>query len=128
MDELINISTVDGIYDELEVEMSSDPVSVFLIDDLSITKEADKEGWVSGPLTYTITIENDTEEDFETPILTDIIDPTLATLIDESITIDDVPIDEEDFTFDDVTGLLTITLPAVDSESTMVIKFQVERI
>ena len=58
LNELINVASSLGTYDGLSTEMTSNSVSTQLIDDLSITKTADREAWVNGDLTYTITIEN----------------------------------------------------------------------
>ena len=100
-----------------------------MLDDLTITKSADRQVWVTGTLTYTITITNDTENDYETPVVTDTIDPTLATLVPDSVTINGVPATSPtDYTFDDVTGLLTVNLPDIVAESNVVIVFEVSRV
>ena len=43
----------------------------------------------SGYLTYTVTITNNAENPFETPKITDTLDPTLITLVDNSVKIGD---------------------------------------
>ena len=129
MNELTNTATSVGTYDGLSTEMTSEAVVVLMLDDLTITKSADRQVWVTGNLTYTITITNDTENDYETPVVTDTIDPTLATLVPDSVTINGVPATSPtDYTFDDVTGLLTVNLPDIVSESNAVIVFEVYRV
>ncbi|NLL02221.1 MAG: hypothetical protein GX265_04300 [Mollicutes bacterium] len=129
MNELTNTATSVGTYDGLSTEMTSEAVVVLMLDDLTITKSADRQVWVTGNLTYTITITNDTENDYETPVVTDTIDPTLATLVPDSVTINGVPATSPtDYTFDDVTGLLTVNLPDIVAESNAVIVFEVSRV
>lgn len=129
MNELTNTATTVGTYDGLSTEMTSEAVVVLMLDDLTITKSADRQVWVTGNLTYTITITNDTENDYETPVVTDTIDPTLATLVPDSVTINGVPATSPtDYTFDDVTGLLTVNLPDIVAESDAVIVFEVSRV
>lgn len=129
MNELINTATSFGDYLGIPTEITSDPVVVQLVDGLSITKTADRQSWATGYLTYTITIINDSEEPYETPIVTDTIDPTKATLVDGSVTINGVPATSPtDYTFDPITGLLTVNLADIEAESQTVIVFQVERV
>lgn len=129
LNELTNTATSVGTYDGLSTEMTSEAVVVLMLDDLTITKSADRQVWVTGNLTYTITITNDTENDYETPVVTDTIDPTLATLVPDSVTINGVPATSPtDYTFDDVTGLLTVNLPDIVAESNAVIVFEVSRV
>ena len=129
MNELTNTATSVGTYDGLSTEMTSEAVVVLMLDDLTITKSADRQVWVTGNLTYTITITNDTENDYVTPVVTDTIDPTLATLVPDSVTINGVPATSPtDYTFDDVTGLLTVNLPDIVAESNAVIVFEVSRV
>lgn len=129
MNELINIASSVGTYDGLSTEMTTEAVVTQLVDDLSITKAADRESWATGNLTYTITIENESANPYETPVVTDTIDPTLATLVDGTVTINGTPATSPaDYTFDVVTGLLTVNLPNVAATSTTVIEFEVERV
>lgn len=129
LNELTNTATSVGTYDGLSTEMTSEAVVVLMLEDLTITKSADRQVWVTGNLTYTITITNDTENDYETPVVTDTIDPTLATLVPDSVTINGVPATSPtDYTFDDVTGLLTVNLPDIVAESNAVIVFEVSRV
>lgn len=129
MNELINIATSVGDYEGLSTEMTTEAVVTQLVDDLSITKTADRTSWATGNLTYTITIDNQSSSPYETPVVTDTIDPTLATLVDGTVTINGTPaFSSDDYTFDAITGLLTVTLADVAATSETVIVFEVERV
>ncbi|HHW69612.1 MAG TPA: hypothetical protein GX747_04665 [Tenericutes bacterium] len=129
MNELINTASSVGEYLGLTTEMTTEAVVTQLVDDLNITKSADRDSWATGNLTYTITIDNQSEEPYENPIVTDTIDPTKATLVDGSVTINGTPATTPtDYTFDAITGLLTVNLSDVAATSTTVIVFEVERV
>lgn len=130
LNELINVASSLGTYDGLSTEMTSNSVSTQLIDDLSITKTADREAWVNGDLTYTITIENQsTTTPYVSPTVTDTIDPALATLVANSVTINGQPATSpDDYTFDAGTGLLTVFLDDVNPETSTIIVFKVSRV
>lgn len=129
MNELINIASSVGDYEGLSTEMTTEAVVTQLVDDLSITKTADRESWATGNLTYTITIDNQSDNPYETPVVTDTIDPTKATLVDGTVKINGVPATSpDDYTFDAVTGLLTVNLADIASASTTEIEFKVKRV
>lgn len=129
MNELINIASSVGDYEGLSTEITTEAVVTQLVDDLNITKTADRESWATGNLTYTITIDNQSANPYEDPVVTDTIDPTKATLVDGTVTINGVPATSpDDYTFDAVTGLLTVNLTEVAATSATVIEFKVERI
>ena len=44
--------------------------------------------WADGVLTYTIAVTNSTAEIFTSPVITDVLDKTLVTFVDGSVTID----------------------------------------
>lgn len=130
LNELINVASSLGTYDGLSTEMTSNSVNTQLIDDLSITKTADREAWVNGDLTYTITIENQsTTTPYVSPTVTDTIDPALATLVANSVTINGQPATSpDDYTFDAGTGLLTVFLDDVNPETSTIIVFKVSKV
>lgn len=129
MNELINTASSVGEYEGLSTEMTTEAVVTQLVDDLNITKTADRTSWATGNLTYTITIDNQSPNPYETPVVTDTIDPTLATLVAGTVTINGTPATTPtDYTFDNVTGLLTVNLTDVVATSTTVIVFEVERV
>lgn len=59
--ELRNSATSAGIYNNIPTSITSTVSVVTIIDGLSITKTADKQVWADGILTYTIIIDNKTE-------------------------------------------------------------------
>lgn len=130
INELINIATSVGDFDGLSTQMDTEAVVTQLVDDLSIVKTASRQSWATGELTYTITIDNQSSTlPYETPVVTDTIDPAKATLVDGSVTINGTPATTpEDYTFNAITGLLTVNLPSVDAASTAVIEFEVNRV
>lgn len=71
--------------------------------------------WADGNLTYTITVNNESTETYTATVITDILDTTLISFITGSITIDDTPIEESEYTYDQETGTLTIKLPDIAS-------------
>lgn len=56
MNKLSNLVTVEGNYNNILTELTSNTSVVNMIEGLTVTKEADKQNWASGNLTYTITI------------------------------------------------------------------------
>lgn len=129
MNELINTATSIGDFNGLLTEMTTEAVVVKLVDDLFITKSADRVSWASGYLTYTIEIDNQSLVEYETPVVTDIIDPTIAKLVAGTVMIDGTPaVEGTDYTYVAATGLLTVNLTDVDPASKATIVFQVERV
>lgn len=129
MNELINIASSVGTYDGFSTQMDTETVIIQLVDNLEITKAASRESWATGDLTYTITIDNQATLPYETPVVTDTIDPALATLIDGTVTINGNPATSPtDYEFDQISGLLTVYLPDVIASSNTIIEFDVSRV
>lgn len=121
---LSNIANVTGTYDSIPTTLTSEAVITEIIKGLTITKTADKQNWANGYLTYTITITNNAESQFETPTITDILDTALISLVDKSVTVDG---SEAEYNYNDTTGELTITLGNIDVGKSSVITFQVQQ-
>ena len=98
-----------------------------MVTGLNITKTANKEVWTEGALTYTVTITNNAAFTFVAPTITDILDPTLVELVDGSITINGTPAEPGDFTYNNVTGELEITLEDIPTSSSTIVTFQVNK-
>lgn len=79
-----------GNYNEIPVTFSSDALVVTVLDDLTVTKTADKTVWTDGVIIYTIIVNNQTTENFTTLVVTDILDITLVSFVSDSVPIDDV--------------------------------------
>ena len=79
VNEITNIANATGTYNGLTTSIATEAVVTPLIDDLNITKTANRQAWATGTLTYTITIDNQSATAYVAPVVTDTIDPTLAT-------------------------------------------------
>lgn len=87
MNELSNISKASGTYNDIPTILTFNTSVVNVIDGLSLIKEADMENWDSGNLTYTITLDNQTDKTYTNPIITDQIESSLALFVPRSVTI-----------------------------------------
>lgn len=122
---LSNTANVTGLYNNLPTSITSEAIVVALINNITITKTADKQSWGTGPLTYTITVDNKEEESFENPVITDTIDTSLVTFVDGSVTINGVKAEDSEYSYDSSTNTLKVNLPTMTSTSTSVVTFQV---
>ncbi len=128
MSELNNSVTAVGNYNSVPTAITSNVSVVNLVDGLSITKEADKNNWVDGNLTYTITVKNDAESSYEKPVVTDIIDTTSVDFVDGSVTIDGTPATTgSQYNYNSDTHTLTVNLSDVLPSSSSTLKFQIKK-
>ena len=81
MSELNNTVTSIGNYNSVPTSLTSNTSIVNMVEGLTLTKETDKNNWVSGYLTYTITLDNETDKPYEKPVITDILDNTLVEFV-----------------------------------------------
>lgn len=72
--------------------------------------------WSDGNLTSKLEVNNQTENAYISPVVTDILNPDLIKLVDNTIKIDGTLIDESEYTYDESTGKLTINLPTINSK------------
>lgn len=122
---LSNIANVTGTYDSIPTTLTSEAVITDMISGLTIVKTADKQNWASGNLLYTITITNGAENAFETPTITDTLDPTLIKLVDNSVEVDGKTVE---YNYDAVSGKLEIVLETIETGANTVITFQVQKV
>ena len=122
---LSNIANVTGNYDAIPTTLTSEAVITEMIAGLTIVKTADKQNWASGNLTYTVTISNSAENPFEKPTFTDILDPALISLVENSVKVDGA---DAQYTYDPATGLLTIELETIEKDKSAEITFQVQKV
>lgn len=122
---LTNSAVITGLYNGVSTEVNTPEVNTNLIRGLTAWKEADLENWVNGPLTYTITVTNNAEAGLEKPILSDILDTDLVTLIANTVKVNG---ETAEYNFDDLTGILTINLETLGKLNTAVITFQVSQV
>lgn len=125
--ELKNTARAVGNYNSVPTSITSAASVVTMVNGLSITKTADKNIWADETLTYTITITNDADETYETPIITDVLDKELVEFIDGSVTIDSAVATSNEYKYDSNTGTLTINLQDIATSSSKTVKFQVTK-
>ena len=124
MNELKNTATAVGNYNNISTTLIA---TVNIVDGLSLVKSADKTNWNSGDLMYTITINNETENNYEKPVITDIIDTSLVTFIDGSVTIDGTKATSSEYKYDEQTHTLTVNLDTITPSSSSTLTFLVKK-
>lgn len=127
MSELNNTVVVQGNYNNIPTQITSNTSVVNIIEGLTLSITADKQNWVSDNLTYTITLENKAELTYTTAVVTDTIDTDLVTFIDGSVEIDDAKAQPSEYNYNADTKTLTITLGDVPKDTTKKILFKVKK-
>ena len=74
-----------------------------------------------------VEINNETTKAYTSPVITDILDPTLITLVAGTIKVDDTVLEESQYTYEEDTGKLTITVPDIAAQSKKTITFEVSK-
>lgn len=130
MAQLINEGWLTALYDGMELEAESH-VTVEM-PAVTLIKKADQDTWIGDELMYTIIAHNvenvDTGKPATTVVFTDTINPKLATLVDDSMTIGGVPMPKADYDFVLSTGELTVRLPDIDPDVVLTITFRVKKV
>lgn len=121
---LSNTANVVGNYDSIPTTLTSEAIITEMISGLTIVKTADKQNWATGNLTYTITITNNADNPFEAPKFTDILDPSLIKLVDDSVQVNGTA---SKYTYDASSGLLSIELETIANTESTIITFQVQK-
>ena len=127
MNELYNTVSSVGNYNNIPTSLTSNTSVVNMIEGLTLLKEADKQNWSDGYLTYKITLDNTTDKSYDSPVITDVIDNSLIDFVEDSVTIDDVKADASKYNYDSDNHNLKITLDKVDASSKVVITFNVKK-
>ena len=122
--ELSNAADAVGNYNEIPTTISSDVLVVLMIDGLTITKDADKKVWADGELTYTITVKNQSQENYASVVVTDKLDTTLISFVESSVTINGA-VATDKYTYND--GTLTINVGDIAASGESVITFKVSK-
>lgn len=125
--ELSNLASALGNYNSIPTSITSDAVLVTMVSGLTITKSADKTIWADGALTYTIKIDNQSSETYAAPVVTDILYGTLVNFVDGSVTIDGVKATESEYSYEEGTNTLKVTLADVAAGGSKTITFQVTK-
>lgn len=127
MNELNNIVTSTGNYNNIPTTLTSNISVVSIKDSLTITKSADKQNWSSGNLTYTITIKNQTNIAYQGLVITEVLNNSLIYFASNSITINNIPAKQSQYNYNDNTHTLAILLNEVATQSTTIITFIVKK-
>lgn len=121
---LTNNANISGTYDSSPLTLESNTVTTQLISGITIQKSADKQNWLSGDLTYTITIQNNADSNLDSPVLTDVLNPDLIKLVENSVQVDGAI---KQYTYEESTGTLTVNLDNIDVGNTATITFRVQK-
>ena len=124
---LNNTATVLGTYNEIPTTLTSEVLVTTLLSGLTVTKTADKEVWADGNLTYTITVDNQTTETYTSPVITDILDKDLVTLLTDTIKINDTAATTSDYEYEEAAGKLIVNLSDIAPSSKVTVTFQVTK-
>ncbi len=127
MNELNNVVTATGTYNSIPTSLTSNTAVVHLIEGLELTIEADKPNWVTGDLTYTITLTNNTSTAYVSPTITDTINVGIVSLLKDSIEVDGTKLEQSQYTYAEDTGLLTINLTNVEPSTHTTLTFCVTK-
>lgn len=121
---LENNADIVGSSNNIPLKLTTN-VSVNLVSGLEVTISADKKYWADGNLTYRVVLTNNSEYLYENPIITDVLDIALITLVENSLKIDDTIY--SNYTFDSSNGMLTINMENLNINETKKITFEVQR-
>lgn len=121
---LSNSASATGTYDSAPLTLESNAVVTSILKGLTIRKDVDKQKWATGPLTYTITVENNADNEFENTTLVDILDLNLISLVANSVQVNSTT---TQYTYEEDTGKLSINLGTIAVGDTSVITFRVQQ-
>lgn len=121
---LENNADIVGSSNNIPLKLTTN-VSVNLVSGLKVTISADKKYWADGNLTYIVVLTNNSEYLYENPIITDVLDTALITLVENSLKIDDTIY--SNYSFESSNGTLTINMENLNINETKKITFEVQR-
>lgn len=121
---LENNADIVGSSNNIPLKLTTN-VSVNLVSGLKVTISADKKYWADGNLTYIVVLTNNSEYLYENPIITDVLDTALITLVEKSLKIDDTIY--SNYSFESSNGMLTINMENLNINETKKITFEVQR-
>lgn len=124
---LSNVASALGNYNDIPTSITSDAVLVTMISGLTITKSADKTVWADGALTYTIKVDNQSGETYSSAVVSDILNASLVSFVDGSVTIDGTKASEDEYSYDTGTNTLTVNLGDILTGGEKTITFQVTK-
>lgn len=100
-------------------------VSVTLISGIDMVLSANRKYWLNGILTYEITLTNNSAYNYNNLVLTDTLDISLISFVNNSLKINDEVY--SNYTYDENTGLLTINLDDLNVNTIKKITFDTIR-
>lgn len=124
---LSNTVKAVGNYNDIPTSITSAATVVTMISGLTITKTADKQVWADGNLTYTIIIENKSDNSYNAPEIKDVLDENLIEFVQDSVTIDGQKASSSDYEFDSSTSTLTINLTDIAVSTSKTVTFEVSK-
>lgn len=127
MNNLNNTVYSTGDYNSIPTSITSNTSVVNMVDGLTITKDADKKNWVDGYLTYTIVINNSTDNAYSNPVITDVIDNTLIDFVEGSVKINGNTASSSEYSYNQGNHTLTINLNEVSAQTKTTITFSVKK-
>lgn len=122
---LINSASLQGTYNSAPLKLEAEALETLMIEDLTIERETDKEVWANGLLTYTITVSNGADYDYEDVVFEDVLDIISISFVADSFRVNGISIDA---TYDDSMGILSANIGTIGSGQTATITFQVHKI
>lgn len=122
MPNLTNSASVEGVIDDMPINLTSNLVTTMIVDGLTITKSADKDFWAGGELLYTIVVTNNSGNKLSSGEITDMLDTSMVAL-DGNYGVKLNETDTSNYKYDN--GILTISLPELEDGMSATIKFQV---
>ncbi len=119
---LKNTATLGGTYNGGSFLLDSNETETDFVSGLTIVKSAPAL-WTTGNLLFTVTVTNNADFELTAAQITDAIDTTIATLVDDTVQIDgaDVP-----YGYD--SGLLTVNITSLAVGQTKILTFQVAKV
>lgn len=127
MNELYNTVTSNGTYNNIPTSITSNTSVVNIGDGITLTKEADKQNWTTGFLTYTITLNNTSNINYVNPLITDIIDNTLVEFASNSVIINGTSATSSEYSYDTDNHTLRFTLTEIAAGTKITITFRVKK-
>lgn len=125
--ELSNTATVLGNYNSIPTEITTQALVVTMVTGLTVTKTANKMVWSGGNLMYTIEVNNQTETVYTSPVITDILNPNLIKLVENTIKVDGTLLEASQYNYEEDSGKLTINLPNIEATTKKTVTFEVSK-
>lgn len=121
---LKNGGVITALYGTEPMDMLTTESNVTIIKGLTATKTTDKTAWVMGPLTYFIRIDNYCDIDVNNIVFRDFLQISDISFVENSVLYND---ESWEYTYDQETGLLVVSIGDLLQGETGTITFKVVR-